>query len=70
MSRLPKETLDALERQLSRQKHDSSLVLNCALNYAGGRAECHAVQALLKEVETESDLGCPVGISLTSAFDR
>ena len=50
-SRLPKETLDALEKAVEQTKHNSGLVLNFALNY-GGRAEIvSAVQAIAKEVE-------------------
>ena len=45
-SRLPKETLDALEKAVEQTKHNSGLVLNFALNY-GGRAEIvSAVQPL------------------------
>ena len=36
-SRLPKETLDALEKAVEQTKHNSGLILNFALNY-GGRA--------------------------------
>ena len=50
-SRLPEETLDALEKAVEQTKHNSGLVLNFALNY-GGRAEIvSAVQAIAKEVE-------------------
>ena len=50
-SRLPKETLDALEKAVEQTKHNSGLILNFALNY-GGRAEIvSAVQAIAKEVE-------------------
>ena len=50
-SRLPKETLEALEKAVEQTKHNSGLVLNFALNY-GGRAEIvSAVQAIAKEVE-------------------
>lgn len=49
-SRLPKETLDALERAKELTKHNSGLVLNFALNY-GGRAEItNAVKLIAQEV--------------------
>lgn len=51
-SKLPEETLQALEKAVEQTKHNSGLVLNFALNY-GGRAEIVAgVQALAKAVES------------------
>lgn len=49
-SRLPKPTLEAMQRAVDKTKHNSGLVLNFALNY-GGRAEIvSAVKAIAQDV--------------------
>ena len=51
-SRLPEQTLTALERACDKTKDNTGLVLNFALNY-GGRAEItKAVQQIVQEVES------------------
>ncbi|MFA9413144.1 isoprenyl transferase [Streptococcus sp. E29BA] len=65
-NRLPKDTLEAMERAIAQTSENTGLILNFALNY-GGRAELTlAMQAIAEQVKTGQLEPCDITETIIS----